>query len=118
MGRSPLPSCSTCSGSVLWGFSTAGESTSGSDMKRNGIHAATGVALALLWLAAAAYGQQARTPKRNPLVRVVTISQDRATQDENGSLLGVAMERLNQAASFQPDIACLPELFARSAAES
>jgi predicted amidohydrolase len=86
-------------------------------MKRNGFHAATGVALALLWLAAAAYGQQTRAPKRNPLVRVVTISQDGATKDESGSLLGVAMERLNQAAAFQPDIACLPELFARSAAE-
>jgi beta-ureidopropionase len=88
-------------------------------MKRNGLLTATGVALALLWLVAAAYaGQQVPAPKHNPLVRVVTISQDGATKEESGSLLGAAMERLNQAAAFQPDIACLPELFARSAAES
>ena len=88
-------------------------------MKRNGLLTATGVALALLRLAAAAYaGQQVPTTKRNPLVHVVTISQDGATKDESGSLLGAAMERLNQATAFQPDIACLPELFSRSAAES
>jgi hypothetical protein len=71
-------------------------------MKRNGSLTATGVALALLWPVAAAYGQQVRAPKRNPLVRVVTISQDGATKDESGSLLGAAMERLNQAASLRP----------------
>jgi beta-ureidopropionase len=86
-------------------------------MKRNGFHTATGVALALLLSVAAAYGRQVRVPKRNPLVRVVTISQDGATKDASGSLLGAAMERLNQAAAFQPDIACLPELFAGSGAE-
>jgi predicted amidohydrolase len=32
-------------------------------------------------------------------------------------LLDSALDRLNQAASFRPDIACLPELFAESAAE-
>jgi len=53
----------------------------------------------------------------NPLVRVVTISQDRAERDAKGTLLESAMERLDQAAAFRPDIACLPELFARSAPE-
>jgi beta-ureidopropionase len=54
---------------------------------------------------------------RNPVVRVVSISQDGAKPDAKGTLLESAMERLNQAAAFQPDIACLPELFARSPAE-
>ncbi len=86
-------------------------------MKRNCFHAATVVALALFWQVAAAYGLQVRAPKRNALVRVVTISQDGATEDASGSLLGAAMERLDAAAASQPDIACLPELFARSEAE-
>jgi predicted amidohydrolase len=48
---------------------------------------------------------------------VVTISQDGAARNSGGDLLETAVDRLNQAASFQPDIACLPELFARSDAE-
>jgi len=32
-------------------------------------------------------------------------------QRESGDLLEETMARLDQAASFQPDIACLPELF-------
>lgn len=59
-----------------------------------------------------------RRPPKNPIVRVVTISTDRLSADTKGGLLEGAMERLNQAASFRPDIACLPELFARSAAET
>lgn len=74
-------------------------------------------ALVLLSVAAALCGQSGKAAGRNPLVRVVTISQDGAARDSRGSLLASAMERLNQAASFQPDVACLPELFARSAAE-
>ncbi len=58
-----------------------------------------------------------RRGQKNPIVRVVTISMDRLKPDNEGGLLEGAMGRLNQAASFQPDIACLPELFARSAAE-
>ncbi len=58
-----------------------------------------------------------RQPARNPLVRVVTISTDRLAGG-NGGLLEGTMVRLNEAASFQPDIACLPEVFARSAAET
>lgn len=72
----------------------------------------------VLVLAAAAFcGESAKAAGRNPIVRVVTISQDGAAQDSKGILLESAMERLNQAASFQPDIACLPEFFARSPAE-
>jgi len=55
--------------------------------------------------------------RRNPLVRVVTVSQDRLNR-ESPTALEDTLERLNQAASFQPDIACLPELFAGAAAET
>src|SRR5262245_40507897 len=48
--------------------------------------------------------------RRNPIVRVVTITQADLRR-ESGDLLEETMGRLNQAASFQPDIACLPELF-------
>ena len=54
---------------------------------------------------------------RNHVVRVVTISMDRLTANRKGALLEAGIERLQQAASFHPDIACLPELFARSAPE-
>jgi beta-ureidopropionase len=57
-------------------------------------------------------------PVRNHLVRVVTVSTDRLAANSRGGILEGAMERLNDAASFQPDIACLPELFTRSAAEA
>jgi beta-ureidopropionase len=52
----------------------------------------------------------ARKPGRNRIVRVVTVSQA-GLQREGNDLLEETMTRLNQAASFQPDIACLPELF-------
>ena len=54
---------------------------------------------------------------RNPVVRVVTITTDRLSADSKGGLLEATLERLNQAGAFHPDIACLPELFARTAAE-
>jgi beta-ureidopropionase len=49
-------------------------------------------------------------PARNPLVRVVSVNQAKL---ERGStdLLEETMARLDQAASFHPDIACLPEHF-------
>jgi beta-ureidopropionase len=47
---------------------------------------------------------------RNRIVRVVTITQAEL-QRESDNLLEETMARLEQAASFQPDIACLPELF-------
>ncbi len=52
---------------------------------------------------------QAAGTTRNPLVRVVTVSQ--AGLDRAGpGLLDQTMERLDQAAAFRPDIACLPEV--------
>ena len=57
-------------------------------------------------------------PVRNHLVRVVTVSTDRLTANSKGGILEGALEHLNEAAAFQPDIACLPEVFTRSAAEA
>ena len=53
---------------------------------------------------------------RNPIVRVVTVSQA-GLQDRNEDLLDETMARLNQASVFRPDIACLPELFSRRTPE-
>ena len=49
-------------------------------------------------------------------VRVVTISQEGLERGTN-DLLEPTMERLNRAASFHPDIACLPEFFSNRAPE-
>jgi beta-ureidopropionase len=67
-------------------------------------------------LSAPSEGAQARQASRNPIVRVVTISQAELRHG-NDDLLEDTMSRLNQAAEFRPDIACLPEVFARRAAE-
>lgn len=61
-------------------------------------------------------GAQERRPAPNPVVRVVTISTDRVAQDGKG-LLDAKLQRLDEAASFQPDIACLPEMSLSTAAE-
>ena len=64
--------------------------------------------------AGAAPGASQSNPDR--IVRVVTISQEglkMGTKD----LLEPTMARLNQAASFHPDIACLPEMFSNRAPE-
>jgi beta-ureidopropionase len=53
---------------------------------------------------------------RNPIVRVVTISQAELRHG-NDDLFEDTMSRLDQAAVFHPDIACLPEVFPRRAAE-
>ncbi len=50
------------------------------------------------------------SPDRNPLVRVVTISQD-GLNDSEDDLLERTLERLDRAASYRPDIAALPEVF-------
>jgi len=48
---------------------------------------------------------------RNPMVRVVTVSQD-GLQDRTGkTFIDATLTRLERAASFRPDIACLPESF-------
>ena len=53
---------------------------------------------------------------RDPVVRVVTITQDGLRRGTN-DLLEPAIARLNRAASFHPDIACLPEFFSNRAPE-
>lgn len=81
-------------------------------MHRSLTFGAMGVAISATLL-----GAQERRPARNHLVRVVTVGTDRLSPNDKGGLLEGTMQRLEQAASFQPDIVCLPELFARSAPE-
>jgi beta-ureidopropionase len=55
---------------------------------------------------------------RNAIVRVVTVSQD-GLQDRTGkTLIEATLTRLDRAASFRPDIACLPESFTRGEPET
>lgn len=56
-------------------------------------------------------------PARNRIVRVVTISQDGLDGTSKEALLEATMKRLDQAASYHPDIVSLPETFLRDAAE-
>lgn len=56
--------------------------------------------------------------RRNQLVRVVTISQDGLSGKPGKPMLDATMTRLNRAASFEPDIACLPEAFTRGEPET
>jgi predicted amidohydrolase len=51
---------------------------------------------------------------RDPQVRVVTVTQEKLSGPE---IAAKTLERLEEAAVYQPDIACLPELFTRGAAE-
>ena len=61
---------------------------------------------------------ESKLPRGNQLVRVVTISQDGLREEPGRPLLDATMTRLNRAASFEPDIACLPETFTRGEAET
>lgn len=54
----------------------------------------------------------------NQLVRVVTISQDGLSDKPGKAMLDATMTRLNRAASFEPDIVCLPETFTRGEPEA
>ena len=65
----------------------------------------------------AAVSATASQISRNPMVRVVTISQAELRHGNDEDLLEDTMSRLDQAAVFHPDIACLPEVFPRKAAE-
>ncbi len=67
--------------------------------------------------AGAALPQQRGVSPRNSVVRVVTISQDELRGRPDREILEGTMARLDQAASFQPAIACLPELAVRGPAE-
>ena len=75
---------------------------------------------ALILLAPLAAGDASArpaAPPRNRIVRVVTVSQ--AGLDRSGSdLLEKTLERLEQSASFRPDIACLPEVFLPTVVET
>jgi beta-ureidopropionase len=53
---------------------------------------------------------------RNPIVRVVTISQAGIPR-ESKDLMELTFERMDQSTSFHPDIVCLPELFSNGSAE-
>src|SRR5258708_7803835 len=57
-------------------------------------------------------------PGRNRIVRVVTVSQDMLQGRSPDELVSSTLARLDQAASFHPDIASLPELFTRKPAET
>lgn len=80
------------------------------------------LALSPGWLLAEAQGQAgtAAAPRqgRNRLVRVVTVSQDGLLEKPGNAMLGATLARLEQAAAFQPDIACLPEHFTRGEPET
>lgn len=81
---------------------------------------ATGMALGLVLTGAR--GEEATSASsataRNRLVRVVTVSEDGLSAKPGPALLEAALARLEEAASFGPDIACLPEAFARGEAET
>lgn len=56
---------------------------------------------------------------RNQLVRVVTLSQDGMDEKPGRPMLQATLLRMERAAaSFQPDIVCLPETFTRGEAET
>ena len=58
-----------------------------------------------------------RSP-RNALVRVVTVSQEGLLDKPGRPRLEATLKRLDRAASFRPDIVCLPETFTRGDAET
>ena len=60
----------------------------------------------------------APTHKPNKIPRIVTITQEGLQSRSGSELLEATMNRLEQAASFQPDIACLPETFTQAAPET
>ena len=51
---------------------------------------------------------------RNPIVRVVTVCQDGLQGQADAAITAATLTRLDRAASFRPDIACLPEAFTRA----
>ncbi|MCP5116825.1 MAG: carbon-nitrogen hydrolase family protein [bacterium] len=72
------------------------------------------------WIAIAAsvcsFAGQAEPPPRNPIVRVVTVGQA-GLGGKGQELFEDTLERLERAASYRPDIACLPELALRDIEE-
>jgi beta-ureidopropionase len=81
-------------------------------MKR---HVALGWLLSLIAVGLAE--DVAKAEQRNHLVRVVTVSQDGLKEEAGKPLLDATLVILDRAASFRPDIVCLPETFTRGAPE-
>ena len=61
--------------------------------------------------------QPQHQPQPNCLVRIVTVSQDGLDEKPGKPRLDATMTRLNRAAAFQPDIACLPETLTKGKPE-
>ncbi len=59
-----------------------------------------------------------RDRPRNAIVRVVTVSQDGLQDKTPNALIDATLTRLERAASFRPDIACLPETFTNGKPET
>ncbi len=62
-------------------------------------------------------GQEAKPSHSDIVVRIVTISEE-GLQFGTNDLLEPTLNRLNQAAAYHPDIACLPEIFSNRAPET
>jgi len=75
--------------------------------------------LLVLAIHSPAWAEDRANSKRppNPLVRVVTLSQDSLKDQPGKPLLDATLTLLERAASFKPDIVCLPETFTRGEAE-
>jgi len=54
---------------------------------------------------------------KDPIVRVVTVSQDRIETKDRAERVARTIERMDQAVSLQPDIVCIPECFPGGEAE-
>jgi beta-ureidopropionase len=67
------------------------------------------------WAPAPVEVQEEPKPARDRVVRVVTVSQDGIGEKER---VECTLERLQQAAAFKPDIACLPETLTRGEPEA
>ncbi len=90
------------------------------NITRRDFFAAGGVGLGLGLIAAESSRADNESPRgaRNRLVRVVTISQDGIQAAPGKAMLEATLARLEEAAGFQPDIACLPEVFTRAEPEA
>ncbi len=56
--------------------------------------------------------------RKDPIVHVATVTQDGISRADEKTLVEETLERLDQAACRQPDIACLPEMFSGNTRET
>lgn len=75
------------------------------------------IGLALL-ITASSRNAAAAERGRNPIPRIVVVSQEGLSRHQGEDLLAPTLERLNQSISFHPDIVCLPEVFSNRDAET